>query len=245
MAPNKFGFGQSVRRKEDDPLLRGAGRYVADATPADALHAVVVRSTHAHARFRLDTAKARAMPGVRLILTGDDIDEVGLMPMQAGIPGVDIPVPRYPVLAQGEVRHVGDAVAFVVADTLEQAKDAAEAIDIEWQPLPHVIGAVAALEQGAVQVWPDRPGNLAFEVALGDQASTAKAMARARAHRVADAGQPAPGHQLSRHPRRHRRVRRGRRPPDADARQPGQPLSARHLVRDAQAAAGENARGDA
>ena len=179
MAPTKFGFGQSVRRKEDDPLLRGAGRYIADAMPAGALHAVVVRSTHAHARFKLDAAKAEAMPGVRLILTGDDINDVGLMPMQAGIPGVDIPVPRYPVLAQGEVRHVGDAVAFVVADTLEQAKDAAEAIDIQWEALPHVIGAVEALEQGAVQVWPDRPGNLAFEVALGNQAPTAKAMAGA------------------------------------------------------------------
>ena len=119
------------------------------------------------------------MPGVRLILTGDDIGDLGLMPMQAGIPGVDIPVPRYPVLAQGEVRHVGDAVAFVVAETLEQAKDAAEAIDIEWEPRPHVIGAVGALERSAVQVWPDRPGNLAFEVALGNQAPTAKAMAGA------------------------------------------------------------------
>ena len=133
MAPTKFGFGQSMRRKEDDPLLRGAGRYIADAMPADALHAVVVRSTHAHARFKLDAAKAKAMPGVRLILTGDDVNVVGLMPMQAEIPGVDIAVPRYPVLAQGEVRHVGDAVAFVVADTLAQARDAAEAIVIEWQ----------------------------------------------------------------------------------------------------------------
>ena len=130
----KFGVGQSVRRKEDDPLLRGAGRYIADAMPAGALHAVLVRSTHAHARITLDAAKARTMPGVRLILTGDDIGDVGLMPMQAGIPGVDIPVPRYPVLAQGEVRHVGDAVAFVVAETLERAKDAAEAIDIQWEP---------------------------------------------------------------------------------------------------------------
>ena len=79
-----------------------------------------------------------------------------------------------------------------------------------------------------MQVWPDRPGNLAFEVALGDQAPTAKAIARRAAHGVADAGQPAPGHQLSRHPRRHCRIRRGARPPDADARQPGQPLPARH-----------------
>ena len=176
MAPTKFGFGQSVRRKEDDPLLRGRGRYIADAVPESALHAAMVRSTHAHARFKLDAAKARTVPGVKLILTGDDIKDVGLMPMQAGVEGIDIPVPRYPVLAEDEVRHVGDAVAFVVADTLEQAKDTAEAIAIEWDALPHVVGAAAALERGAVRVWPDRPGNLAFEVTLGDKASTAKAM---------------------------------------------------------------------
>jgi carbon-monoxide dehydrogenase large subunit len=179
MAPTKFGFGQSVRRKEDDPLLRGGGRYIADALPANALRAVLVRSTHAHAKFTLDTAKAKAMPGVRLVLTGDDIASVGLMPMQAGIPGVDIPVPRYPVLAQGEVHHVGDAMAMVVADTLEQAMDAAEAIEVRTESLPHVVGAVAALEKGAVQVWPQRPGNLAFEVALGQQAGTAEAIAKA------------------------------------------------------------------
>ena len=101
------------------------------------------------------------------------------MPMQAGVEGVDIPVPPYPVLAEREVHHVGDAVAFVVADTLEQAKDAAEAIDLQWDALPHVIGAAAALEQGAVRVWADRPGNLAFEVTLGERAATAEAMARA------------------------------------------------------------------
>jgi carbon-monoxide dehydrogenase large subunit len=183
MPTTKFGFGQSVRRKEDDPLLRGRGRYVADSVPAGALHAVMARSPHAHARFRLDAAKTRAMPGVRLLLTGDDIKNVGLMPMQAGVPDVDIPVPPYPVLAQGEVRHVGDAVAFVVADTLEHARNAAEAIDIQWEPLPHVVGAASALEQGAVQVWPDRPGNLAFEVTLGERGPTAEAMAGA-AHTV-------------------------------------------------------------
>ncbi len=179
MALTKFGIGQSARRKEDDPLLRGRGRYVADVVPEGTLHAVVVRSTHAHARFRLDAAKARAMPGVRLVLTGEDVKDVGLMPMQAGVPDVDIPVPPYPVLARGEVQHVGDAVAFVVADTLEQARDAAEAIDIQWEALPHVIGAVAALAQGALQVWLDRPGNLAFEVTLGEQAPVAEALAGA------------------------------------------------------------------
>ena len=183
MTPSKFGVGQSMRRKEDDPLLRGRGRYVGDHWPAGCLHAVMVRSPHAHARFHLDPSKARPMPGVRLVLTGADMSDVGLMPMQAGVPGIDIPVPPYEVLAREEVRHVGDAVAFVVAETLEQAKDAAEAVALDWQSLPHVIGAEAALAQGAVQVWPDRPGNLAFEVELGETSATAKAFASA-AHTV-------------------------------------------------------------
>ena len=179
MAPLKFGIGQSVHRKEDDPLLRGRGRYIADVMPDGMLHAVLLRSPHAHASFTINAAKARAMPGVRLILTGDDVKDVGLMPMQVGIPDVDIPVPPYRVLAQHEVHHVGDAVAFVVADTLDQAKDAAEAIALTWQALPHVIGAAAALEKGAPRVWPDRPGNLAFAVELGDETATANAFASA------------------------------------------------------------------
>ena len=76
MATQKFGVGQSVRRKEDDPLLRGAGRYIADHSAQGTLHAVIVRSPHAHARFKLDAATARAMPGVRLVLTGDDVADV-------------------------------------------------------------------------------------------------------------------------------------------------------------------------
>jgi len=175
----KFGVGQSVRRKEDDPLLRGAGRYVADYLPADTLHAVMVSSPHAHARFRLDVNQAWAMPGVRLILTGEDVASLGPLPCQAGIPDIEIWSPPHLVLARDEVRHVGDAVAFVVADTLERAKDAAEAIDIQWQALPHVIGAIAALENGAAQVWPKASGNLAFEVTLGERAATAKAFAAA------------------------------------------------------------------
>jgi len=175
----KFGTGQSIRRKEDDPLLRGRGRYVADVWPDGALHAAMLRSPHAHARFRLDAGKARTMPGVRLVLTGEDVADLKPLPCQAGVPGATMSPPPYPVLARSEVRHVGDAVAFVVADTLDQAKDAADAIDVQWQALPHVIGAVAALQQRAPQVWPHQPGNVAFEVTLGDRAKTAKAVAAA------------------------------------------------------------------
>ena len=188
-APQKFGTGQSMRRMEDDPLLRGRGRYVADHLPDNTLHAVVVRSPHAHARFTLDASRARSAPGVRLILTGEDTTALGPLPVQAGIEGVEIWAPAHRVLTRREVRHVGDAVAFVVADTPEQASDAAEALEIKWEPLPHVVGALAALQSGAPQVWPNRPknsgagqvdnGNLAFEVAIGDRAATAEAFANA------------------------------------------------------------------
>jgi carbon-monoxide dehydrogenase large subunit len=176
----KFGFGQAVTRKEDDPLLRGAGRYVADYAPAGVLHAIMLRSPHARARFRItDVAQANGKPGVRLILTADDIAGLGPLPCQGMPPHTEIVVPPYDLLASGEVRHVGDAVAFVVADTLDQAKDAAEAIVVEWQALPPVIGAVAALAPGAPLVWPDHPGNLVFETTLGDRAKTASAFEKA------------------------------------------------------------------
>src|SRR5206468_3456486 len=108
-------------------LIRGAGHYVADYAPLGTLDAVLLRSPHAHAKFRLaDVSKARAMPGVALVLTGADVASLGHLPCQAEIPGAKIAVPAYPILAHDEVRHVGDAIAFVVADTLDHARDAAE-----------------------------------------------------------------------------------------------------------------------
>jgi aerobic carbon-monoxide dehydrogenase large subunit len=176
----KFGFGQPLRRKEDDPLLRGAGRYVADVSPTNPLHAVVIRSPHAHARFRIgDLARVRAMPGVRLVLTAADISALGPLPTPGVLPDVDIKVPHYPILAKDVVRHVGDAVAFVVADSIDAAKDAAEAVEIDWQPLPHIIGAVAALKSGAPKVWAERPDNLAFETEVGDARASKEAFAKA------------------------------------------------------------------
>src|SRR5215471_3347785 len=149
----KFGFGQPLTRKEDDPLLRGAGRYIADVSPAKPLQAVVVRSPHAHARFRIgDLARVRAIPGVHLVLTAADISTLGPLPTPGVVPDVEIKIPDYPILAKDIVRHVGDSVAFVVADGIEAAKDAAEAFEIDWQALPHVIGAVAALKSGASRV---------------------------------------------------------------------------------------------
>ncbi len=180
MQPMKFGVGQPVLRKEDDALLRGKGHYVGDYAPAGLLHATVLRSPHAHARFRIaDVAAARAKPGVRLVLTGDDLADLGPLPCQIELPDTKIAVPPYPVLAREVACHVGDAIAFVVADTLDQAGDAAEAIAIEWTPLPHVTDAATALAPGAPPVWPDRPGNLCFEHTIGDTAKTEQAFAAA------------------------------------------------------------------
>jgi carbon-monoxide dehydrogenase large subunit len=179
MASMKFGFGQPLTRKEDDALVRGAGRYVADVLPEKALHAWVLRSPHAHARFAIqDIERVRGMKGVRLVLTAADIADLNPLPTPGVFPGADIDVPPYPILAKDVVRHVGDAVAFVVADTLDIAKDAAEAITVDWQPLPHVIGALDALAPKAPQVWPDRP-NLVFETEAGDAAATKAAFALA------------------------------------------------------------------
>src|SRR3979411_2006880 len=115
----KFGISQPLTRKEDDALLRGAGRYVADAAPAGALAAVVLRSPHGPAEFRVaDAAQALALPGVRLVLLADDIPDLGPMPCTGVPPGVTLEAPIYPVLARQKVVHVGDAVAFIVADTL-------------------------------------------------------------------------------------------------------------------------------
>ena len=179
----KFGFGQALRRKEDEPLLRGQGRYVADVLPDGTLHAVVVRSPHAHARFAIpDADRVRAMKGVRLVLTAADLAHLNPMPCPGTIPDLPIDVPDYPVLARDVVRHVGDAVAFIVADSLTLAQDAAETMRIDWQPLPHVIGAQAALAPDAPQVHDGR-GNLAFETAVGDAAATKAVFAKA-AHTV-------------------------------------------------------------
>jgi len=176
----KFGISQSVLRMEDDPLLRGAGRYTSDHMPAGTLHAVVLRSPHANAEFRItDVSKARGLPGVRLILTGTDTAELGKLPLMFPIPGVTITPPPYDILARDAVHHVGDAIAFVVADTLAQAKDAAEAIIVDWTPRSAVVDAIAALAPGAPLVWPDRPGNLAFETSIGDKEKTDAAFRKA------------------------------------------------------------------
>jgi aerobic carbon-monoxide dehydrogenase large subunit len=165
----KFGVGQPVRRFEDQTLITGRGRYTDDIKFANATQAVVLRSRVAHANIRrIDATAARAMPGVLLVLTGDDVkaDKLGNIPCQVPLTNRDgsarHDTPR-PVLATGKVRHVGQPVALVVAETLAQAQDAAEAIEIDYETLPSVTDTRAALDKNAPQLFDDIPGNLVFD----------------------------------------------------------------------------------
>ncbi|MEH2470262.1 carbon-monoxide dehydrogenase large subunit [Nitrobacteraceae bacterium AZCC 2161] len=178
MPPIKFGVGQSVLRKEDDALIRGKGRYTDDHAPAT-LHALMLRSPHAHATFTLDAKRARTLPGVAAILTADDVKDLGGLPCLFNLPDTPFTGPDYPILAAKVVRHVGDAVAFVVAETIAQARDAVEAIKLEWTPLPAVAGLVNAVKKDAPQVWPAHAGNVLFDVPLGDKKAVDAVFAKA------------------------------------------------------------------
>lgn len=180
-APIKFGVGQSVLRKEDDALIRGKGRYTDDYAPQAALRCLMLRSPHAHAKYTIDASRARGLPGVALILTADDVKDLGNLPCLFNLETDPFTGPPYPILAKDEVRHVGDSVAFVVAETIDQARDAIEAIEVKWSPLPSVTGVVNAVKKGAPQVWPDKPGNVLFDVSIGDKAATEAAFAKAHA----------------------------------------------------------------
>src|SRR6202162_6394761 len=108
MAAIKFGVGQSVPRKEDDALIRGKGRYTDAFAPQPALHALVLRSPHAHAKFTIDTTRARGLPGVAAILTAEDVKDLGSLPCLFNFEVDPFTGPPYPILANDEVRHVGD-----------------------------------------------------------------------------------------------------------------------------------------
>ncbi len=178
---SKFGIGQPVRRVEDQRLITGQGRFTDDINLPGQLHLYVLRSPTAHARIvSIDTAAAKAAPGVRLVATAAEID--------AGLPcfipitnrdGTERADPKHPILCAGEVNHVGDNVAFVVAETREQAKDAAELIAVEYDDLPAVADTAGALAPGAAQVHPEAPGNLAFDWHHGDEAAVQAAFAKA------------------------------------------------------------------
>lgn len=179
----KFGIGQPLRRMEDGRFLTGAGRYVGDVDLPRQLHGMFLRSPHAHARVRsIDLSAARAMPGVALAATAADMKELGGISADAGLKNKDgsdsVRPMRWP-LARDRVRHVGEAIALVAAETIEQAKDALDAIQVDFDPLPVVTDPVAALEPGAPQLHEEAPGNLCFEWELGEQSPTDLAFAKA------------------------------------------------------------------
>jgi carbon-monoxide dehydrogenase large subunit len=181
----EYGVGQPVPREEDPYLVRGAGRYVDDVTAPAQLRAYVLRSPHAHAQIlRIDIEAAKAMPGVVAVLTGDDLGVLKLGLLKPNMPrkrrdGTPAFISSQPFLARGRVRYVGDPVAFIVAETLAEAKDAAEAIEVDYDILPAVPTTADAIAPDAVAVWEGCPDNEAFTHAAGDKAAVAKSMAGA------------------------------------------------------------------
>jgi carbon-monoxide dehydrogenase large subunit len=181
--PTPWRIGGAPRRVEDARLLRGLGRYSEDQAPPGALHAAFLRSPHAAARIdAIDTADARALPGVVAVFTGADLADVGALPclVPRQLPdGAPMPRPPWLALPTDAARHVGDAVAMVVATTAAAARDGVEAVAVAWDPLPAVTDAEAALATGAPEVWPGlAAGNLCFEFRLGDHAGVAAAPRR-------------------------------------------------------------------
>ena len=187
---NQFGIGQAVRRVEDRRFLTGHGTYIDDVVLPRQAHAFMLRSPHAHARIgAFDTAAAAAAPGVLAVLTGEDVARDGLGPIPCLVPminrdGAKAPSPQRPALVRDRVRHVGDTVAMVVADSLAAARDGAELITVDYEPLPSAALTEHALDPDQPQVWDEAPGNLAFDWAIGDAAAADRALATAR-HRVA------------------------------------------------------------
>ncbi len=176
----------SLRRFEDARFLTGQGRYTDDVNRPDQLYLHVVRSSHAHGRLqRVDLAQARAVPGVLGVFAAEDLRDLGPIPCTVQVATVGaMRVPHRPALAEGRVRYAGEPIAFVVATTRHLARDAAERVEIEYDPLPAVTEAAEALAAGAPLLWDEVPGNLAYRFEKGDKAATDAALARA-AHVVA------------------------------------------------------------
>src|SRR5438067_5964268 len=181
----EFALGQPVPRFEDPRLLRGGGRYVDDMVLPRMVFGHVLRSPYAHARIRnIDTAAAKSAPGVLAVLAGADWAASGWrdLPVAGGMKrpgGLASYQPRFPALVEDRVRWVGDYVAFVVAETKHQAMDAAELIEVEYEPLPAVASTEAALALGAPLVWEDCLGNICFVHEVGDKSSVETAFEKA------------------------------------------------------------------
>jgi carbon-monoxide dehydrogenase large subunit len=180
---NKYGIGQPVRRTEDPVLVQGQGRYTDDLNLPDQAYAVFVRSRNAHGVIRgIDTNTAKGMPGVLAVYTGKDLAAYGTL--KCVVPfknrdGSEMKKPKRVSLHTDKVRFVGDPVAVVIAETLAQAKDAAEAVELDIEALPAVTRASEAVAQGAPQLYDDVPGNVALDYLYGDPAKVAEAFAQA------------------------------------------------------------------
>ena len=185
----QFGIGQPVRRVEDRRFIAGHGNYVDDITRPRQAYAFMLRSPHAHAVIKgIDANAAHAASGVLAILTGEDLarEGIGDIPCLSAVTNRDQSpsvLPPYPAITSGRVRHVGDTVAIVVAETAAEARDAAELITVNYEPLPAVVETAHALAPGQSQVWEDAPGNLCFDWEIGDRVAVERAMAGAR-HRI-------------------------------------------------------------
>ena len=181
----EFAIGQGVSRFEDPRLVRGAGHYVDDIQLPGMAHGVVLRSPHAHANIKsIDTAAAKAAPGVLAVLTAADVKAAGWgdLPVPGGLKkrdGSPAFKPRYPILADGKTRWVGDYVAFVVAETQAQALDALELIKADFEELPAITSTAAASKSGAPKVWEECPDNIGFVYLIGDKDKVDSAFASA------------------------------------------------------------------
>src|SRR5437660_196066 len=174
-------FGKSIKRREDPRFITGRGSYVDDLKIPGMTYAAFVRSPHAHARIRrIDTAAAKAHPGVVAVFTGSDMKGVNSLPCgwdlrkAKNVPGVvqDLAMVPHMPLTSDVARHVGDPVAVVIADSQDAATDAAEKVRVDWEPLPSVTATEKASASGAAAIHADAPGNVAFKWALGDAAAT-------------------------------------------------------------------------
>src|SRR5712672_2111857 len=185
IALQKFGVGQPVRRKEDDTLVRGKGKYTDDFNLPGQAYAWIVRSTHAHGIIRgMDTSAARTMPGVLGVWTGTDLAAANYGPYTCGLPlknrdGTPLLQTNRTALATDKVRFVGDPVAFVVAETVAQARDAAEAVMLDIEALPAVTNAAEATQPGAPQLYDHIPNNVALDYHYGDSDKIEAAFASA------------------------------------------------------------------
>jgi len=177
---HKFGISQPVRRSEDERLITGTGSFTDDVNVSGQAHAIFLRSSHGHGLIRaIDAGEALNAAGVIAVITGEDLRAAGVgyipyLPLGGFTMDPPADTPR-PALAQDRVRHVGEPIVMVVAETVAQAIDACEKVLVEIEPLPAVTDIERAVAEGASAVWPDAPNNVALIWRHGDHAAVESA----------------------------------------------------------------------